>query len=428
LFKEVSHVHLLHEFAPAFVAMLFLGLGSGFFSCSEAALFSLQPDERRSLKSGRRSQKIAIGLLKKPDLLLMGILFWNLILNMVYFALASIVSIRLEDEQRHTEAGLVAMIALLAIIVGSEMAPKTLGILAPKLMTEIVSFPLAAAIRLFAPLGPMFSIVSQAIRRVFLPNFEAEPYLQLADLEQAITISTADEELASQERSALHNIVQLSDLRAVELMRPRTQYRVFPPPVHLEHLEGQPTRSGYLLISETDNDEVCGAIPLALLPTIPRNHLENSAQPVVYLPWCTTVAAVFDELRNQNCEVAAILNEFGETIGIITLEDLLHTVFEDQSSRSIRIHQTASIRRVSDHLWHVTGMTSLRRLGRAFQLVLPRSKSTTVGGVVQEILQRQPEKGDEVDWPPFHFRVIEADQFGLIKLELTMNQPAEPQP
>ncbi len=120
--------------------------------------------------------------------------------------------------------------------------------------------------------------INRAVRRVFFPNFQPEPYLALSDLEQAITVSTADEELAALERSALQNIVLLSDYRADELMRPRKQYQAFSPPVNLEDLGGQPTRSGYVLVSEADSDEITGAIPLSYLPTVPRQHLEKFAQ------------------------------------------------------------------------------------------------------------------------------------------------------
>lgn len=409
---------LLQDFAPAFLTMGVLAFASAFFSCSEAALFSLQPEDRRILKTGSRPQRMAVGLLDQPEQLLMAILFWNLIINITYFTIASIVSIKLQQESRQTEAGIVALVAMFSIILFSEMTPKTVGVLAPRFMASVVSVPLTGAIRLFAPIAPIFSAVNRALRRVFFPNFQKEPYLELADLEQAITISTPNEELAAQERMVLQNIVQLSDLTAEELMRPRTQYRTFAPPVDLEHLEGEYPRSGYLLVTEADSDEIVGAIPLKLLSTIPRHHLEHFATPVVYVPWSASVATVFDHLNAEDCEVAAIINEFGETIGIVTLEDLLQTVFEDESSRSARLLATASIRQAGKNRWHVTGMTSLRRLSRTFDLELPKSKSTTVAGIAQEVLQRMPEVGDVIDWPPFRFRVLESTETQPLMLEL----------
>lgn len=416
---------LVEKFGPALLAMVIIAIGSAFFSCSEAALFSLQADDRRSLKKGSPSQRLAVRLLMHPEKLLMAILFWNLLLNILYFAIASLVSIKLEQDQRHTEAGLMAVVSLILLILVSELLPKTLGVMVPQRMARLVALPLGGAVKLFGPLSPMFSAVNAALRRVLFPKFEKETYLQLEDLEQAISFSTPNEELAAQERLALRSIVQFSDLTAEELMRPRTHYRTFTPPVHLSDLEGEIPRSGYLLVTEPESEEIVGAIALKLLSTIPRQHLEHFAQPVVYVPWCAIVAAVFDELNARDREVAAIVNEFGETIGIVTLEDLLQTIFEDETSRSTRLLSTASVRSVEGGRWQVTGMTSLRRLARMFDLELPKCKSTTVAGVVQEVLQRIPEVGDEALWGPFHFRVNSIQKSRNMDLELALRRPEE---
>jgi len=411
-------VIVLQQFAPLLFVMLLLGAGSGFFSCSEAALFSLKSDDRRALKNGSTAQRIAIDLLDQPNRLLTAILFWNLMINIVYFALASTIGIQLEKQDRRAEAGLVAIVSLLAIILLSEMIPKTVGVLLPRKIASLISLPLAVSVRVFDPVAPAFSAVNRASRRLLLPGFRAEPYLDISDLEKAITVSTTDEELAAQERTTLQNIVLLADLRAEELMRPRTQYQSFRPPVSLADLRGEITRSGYLLVTELDSDEITDAIALKHMPTIPRQHLENFAQPVVYVPWCASAAEVFDKLRAHECEVAAIINELGETIGIVTLEDLLQTVFEDEASRSSRLLETTPIRHLGENLWRVTGMTSLRRLGRKFNMSLPTSKSTTIAGIVQEVLGRLPVEGETVRWHVFQFLVIEADQLGQLTVEM----------
>ena len=408
------------EFIPHFLAMVALAAASGFFSCSEAALFSLRPDDRRMLKTGSPAQRKAVELLEDPDALLTAILFWNLIVNIVFFALASVVGIQLEKAGHTTEAGLVAFGSLMFIIICSEMVPKTVGVMVPKRMASLVSWPLAMSVRTFAPIAPLFRAVNDALKRLIFPGFRSEPYLELSDLEQAITVSTSDEELAMQERLALQNIVKLSDLQAEELMRPRTQYQSFSPPVSLADLGGQLTRSGYLLVTEPDTDEISSAIALKYLPSIPRQHLENFAQSVVYVPWCTPVSAVFDELQSGSREVAAVVNEYGETIGIITLEDLLHAVFEEEASRSSVLLSTASLEHINENRWRVTSITGLRRLSRAFGLVLPPRKSVTVGGILQEKLQRLPEPGDRVQWFMFDFLVTEIDHLGKMSVELTL--------
>ena len=408
--------------------MLVLAAASAFFSCSEAALFSIRPDQKGGLRRGGRSQRAAVALLDQPGRLLTAILFWNLIVNIVYFALSSLVSLRLESEGRHAQAGAVALGALLAIILLSEMVPKTIGVLGPRAVSAWVSLPLTAAVRVIDPLAPAFDAVTRALRRVFLPRFQPEPYLQVQDLERAISLSTADKELAAQEHSALQNIVRLSELTAEELMRPRRHFQSFTPPVSLADLGGQLTPSGYLLVTEPDSDEIAGAIALKHLPTVSRHHLEESAREVVYVPWCAPVAVVFDELQRQQREVAAVVNEHGETVGIITLEDLLGTIFEADSTRSGRLTERTSMQPIGEGVWRVTGMTSIRRLRRGLGVELPQTWSTSVGGVLQEVLERLPEAGDRVRWGPVELVVTEVDPEGTLTAELTIAQQREGEP
>jgi CBS domain containing-hemolysin-like protein len=86
------------------------------------------------------------------------------------------------------------------------------------------------------------------------------------------------------------------------------------------------------------------------------------------------------------------------------------------------------IRQESPGVWHVTGMTSLRRLARRFNVARPASKSVTVAGVVQEVLERFPQAGDMCRWGPFQFKVIDVPERGQLTVELTMPEGEEPQP
>ena len=400
-------------------------LGSAFFSSSEAALFSLNRPERRRLASGNRAERIAAGLLDDPERLLTAVLFWNLVFNLVYFTVVSIISLQLKHEGHSTPAGVFTLVSLLAIIVLSEMLPKSLAVLAARKATAVVAIPLAAAVRLVAPVLPGLRIANLLSRRLFWPRFEAEPYLRVGDLERAVQVSTTDAALLEQEQAVLENIVSLSGIRVDELMRPRTRFLSFRPPVPLGDLGGQIPPSGYLLVTEPDSDEVAGAIALGDLSSIPTTSLEDHAQPVVYVPWCTTVAETLEQMRRDRRKVAVVVNEFGETIGILTIDDILETIFSRTASRSQRLLKRMPIRQVAPGVWHVTGMTSLRRLVRHFRVDRPAAKSVTVAGVIQEALEKLPDPGDSCCWGPFRFKVVEVFRKGQLLVELTLVEPPE---
>jgi len=412
------------RYSPWLVAMLVLILGSAFFSLSEAAFFYLQRSDRRRLAGGNRAQRIAAGLLADPNRLLTAVLFWNLLVNVAYFTVASIVSLDLKATMP-TGAGAFAAGSLLVMIFFSEMLPKSVGVLRPRTLAALVGVPMAVMVRAVDPVLPVFRTVILLSRRLFWPRFRPEAYLRVGDLERAVELSFSDAALLEQEQKVLQRIVLLSEIRVDELMRPRTRFLTFRPPVSLGDLKGQIPPSGYLLVAEPDGDEVAAAISLQSVSSVPTEHLERNAKPVAYVPWCTTVAEALEVMQRRSLPVAAVVNEFGETIGILTFDDILDAIFSRTPSRSERILQRDPIREVATGRWHVTGMTSLWRLVRYFHVDRPPSKGVTVAGIVQEVLERLPEPGDVCRWGPFQLKVLEVPDRGQLLVELTRTDQQE---
>jgi CBS domain containing-hemolysin-like protein len=370
---------------------------------------------------------MAAGLLADPNRLLTAVLFWNLLVNLAYLTLAAVIGIHLEQGGHTAWAGAFSVASLLAIIVFGEMLPKSLAVLQPPVLAALLAIPLAAMVRLVDPLLPAFRMANMLSQRLLWPRFQAEPYLQISDLERAVRLSVSDAALVGQEQRVLESIVLLSEIRVDELMRPRTQFVAYRPPVSLDDLRSRMPAGGYLLVTEPDSDEIASAVPLHELWKVPETNLERQADPVIYVPWCTTVAGLLDTMLRRG-QVAAVVNELGETIGILTFDDILDTIFSGSPSRSERLLRRAPIRQIASGVWHLTGMTSLRRLARHFRVARPPSKSVTVAGVVQEMLERLPLAGDECDWGPFHFKVLDAPLRGQIIVELTMIEPGKEQP
>ena len=393
---------------------------SAFFSASEAALFYLRPGDRHLLRQGNQSQRMAARLLADPDRLLSGVLFWNLVINIIYFALSSVVALQMEQNPETGSFPTIgfAIGSLVSLIFFSEMLPKSVAVIRPMTIARLVAIPLSIAVRCTDPVMPLLRGMTLISRRLFWPGFRPEPYMELADLERAIQISSNDEAIVKQEHTVLQNIVNLSDIRVEEWMRPRTQFQVFPPPVALQDLQGSMTPSGYLLVSEKDSDEIEKAFRLDSVPHLRNESIDELAQPVHYLPWKATVADALEEMSRELCQVTAIVNEFGETIGILTIEDILETVFTYEPSRSKRLLDLNPIHKISPGRWAVSGLMSLKQLGRYFGEQLPETRSVTVAGVIQESTQHLARPDDRCTWGPFEFRVVEAPQPDNILVEL----------
>lgn len=421
---------VLLELLPWMAAMLLLAAVSAFFSASEAAFFSLRSPQRRRLSRGTATQRLAAHLLEKPDQLPTAVLFGNLVINIAYFAVASLAEFDLQ-RRPHTPTSLrigLPFAALLALILLSEMLPKSLGVLASSQLATAFSLPLALMVRLMQPFMPVLQAVSVLSRRLLWPKFQAEAYLAVADLERAIELSSADASLIEQERAALHGIVGLAELRVDECMRPRNQLAVHRPPVDLRDLDLSSLTGGYVLISEEDSNEIASAVHLNAGWQLSGSPLQREAEPVVYCPWCVSVAEALQQLLNNDREVVAVINELGETIGVLTMEDILDIAFSSRPGRSERLFNRPPIRPLGNGRWVVEGLANLRRVADYFQVELPPTHSVTVAGIVQERLQRLPQRGDQCTWGPFHPEVIQADPSGSILVSLQLVTPTEDQP
>ena len=411
----------LYEQLPWLAAMLVLIGFSAFFSASEAALFYLRPAERNQLEKGNVGERVAARLLNDPDRLLSAVLFWNLVVNILYFALSSVVALKLERQGASGPAVAFsfALGSLITIIFLSEMLPKSLAVIRPLAISGRVALPLSVAVRLTDPVMPLMRGLTRISRRLIWPGFQAEPYIELADMERAIQISSDDHSIVRQEQTVLNNIVKLSDIRVDEWMRPRTHFDIFQPHVALSDLQGKIPPSGYLLVTEPDSEEIEKAFRLDSVTRLEAKDIDSLAQPVMYLPWTATVADALQGLSREQCQVATVVNEFGETIGILTLEDILETVFTHEPSRSKRLLDLNPIHHISPGRWAISGMVGLKQLARYFGISeLPETRNVTVTGVIQEAMQRLVEPGDQCAWGPFEFRVIEAPQTDNVLVEL----------
>lgn len=407
-----------HLWGPGLLAMLGLALGSAFFSGSETALFYLSHDELRGFRSGNRRERMAAALLADADRLLTAVLFWNLVINLTYFAVSVVVAHRLIRAGQPTAAGIYGIASLIGIIVLGEVVPKSLAVVLRRPVATWVSWPLAAAVRLLDPILPPLQFITRLARRAFWPQIVREPHLDADDLERAVELSAASAEVIRQEREVLHNILDLSEITVEEVMRPRGTYLAKAPPLHLADLQGSLPPGDYLLVCAPDSEHIEAAVPLADFVEIPERNLEEAAEPVVHVPWCANLADTLTLMREQFAGVASVVNEYGETIGIVTFEDIMETILVPQASRAKRILQREPILEIAPGRFHVEGLTTLRHLCKRFGLEYEPDEDShvTVSGMLNEQLERFPVVGDECHWRGYRFRVFDVTRHGQIRV------------
>jgi len=389
--------------------MAVLILCSAFFSGSEAALFSLHLRERRQVARGGIGGRIATQLLENPERLLSAILFWNLLINMIYFAIAAILGGRLEANPEHgsSPAIVFTISSLLTIIFFSEMLPKSVAVAAPVRLSILLSPPLSLAVRIVSPILPLAKAANLAVSRLLWPTFEPEPAIELADIERAIELGTDDAVLLQRERMALQGVVEMAEIRVGEIMWPRSRLMLSPIPVDRTVLAGGTPLGGYLMLTDDDGRNISAAIGIRMLRPSLMDDLDAAAEPVIYVPWAARVSQVLDQINQEDVSVAVVVNEFGESIGAVSIEDILQRVLAPRQGDEDALRPEA-IQILGEQHYRVLGSLSLRVLAKRLDVELPEESVATVAGYIQRHNERLPRVGDTA---PFHqFELIVSDQ------------------
>jgi CBS domain containing-hemolysin-like protein len=329
-----------------------------------------------------------------------------------------------------TAAAVFGFVSLIALLLLGEVVPKVAAALFRRRVAPLVTLPIIAMIRLLDPALPFFRGLTRIARRTFLPHIHQEPYLSPEDLENAVNVSDLSEEMIRQEKQILHNILDLSDITAEEVMRPRGTYPTCRTPVRVLDLASRMPDSDYVAVVREGSDDVESAIALSSYSMISGEHLAEGAEDVVHVPWCAKLGAVLTLLREQVVSVASVVNEFGETIGMLTYDDILNTVLIPEPDRAARVLSRPPVLEVAPGCYHAEGITSLRHLAGRLGIDYDADADAlvTLAGLLQEKLEHLPAVGDECFWHDFRIRVIEVSKRGRLRAMLTRAQPVPEAP
>jgi len=232
--------------------------------------------------------------------------------------------------------------------------------------------------------------------------------------------------LGKQELSMLRGALQVSQTQVREVMIPRSQMVVLEREANSDELLKAIIESGHsrFPVVGEDRDEVIGMLlakdVLRFLVESPGKafDLESALRPAVFIPESKRLDTLLDEFRNGRSHIAIVVDEYGSTAGLLTIEDVLEQIVGDIDDE--HDHEEAEpIVQLSDNCWQVLALARIEDFDQYFSTTFDDGEFETVGGLVMQLFGRLPRRGEAVSADGLRLRVTQADRRRVNALEVS---------
>lgn len=394
--------------ASTIATLLVLVLVSALFSGAEAALFSLNQIQIRQVQARQdRASRSVLRLLSRPQRLLNSLLVGNTLANVALTSVATWIALGQFGERGVQIAVLAASIVILLLC---EILPKTIAVNFPRSVSRASGLPLAFLVPALAPLTTTVTAIAGLLGRAFgLSSVDrgATRRVTSSELRAALEDIDQDAGMSRLESRLVQNILDFSRTTAEEVMTPRIDIVAAPLTAEKDELRRLIAESKHARIPlhEGTIDAIVGFLPSREFLLDPSARITNLIRPVMIVPEKAPVDRIFHDLRKGRWKMAVVVNEYGETVGIITLEDLIEEVvgeLHDEFEPSVD-----EIVEAEPGVFEVRGRTSLADLGERLEVDLPQEQAVTVNGFLCALHGGFPRPGTILRWEEIEFEVLD---------------------
>lgn len=394
--------------------LLVLILASAFFSSSETGLLSLDRYRlRHRAKEGERWAKRADRLLKKTDRLLGTILIGNNFVNIFASSLATVLAIEIWGE---SGIAIATVGMTLVLLIFGEITPKTYAAQYPEHIARANSLPLKWLEQLFMPLLWIVNGLSNGLLRLFGIRLDLSQNHQLNSEELRSVVSDSSETLSANRQDMLLNILDLEKVTVDDLMVPRNDIRGIDLEDDLKDIIEQLRHAPFtrLPVFHHDINQVQGVVHMRQIARmLTENRLtketisEISVEPYFVLEG-TPLSTQLINFQREKRHFGMVVDEYGELIGIVTLEDILEEIVGNFSG--VDDPRMPQIRPQSDGTYIIDASANLRELNKALNWSLPCDGPKTLNGLVTEQLEQIPKYSVCLRVGPYYLEILRTDE------------------
>ncbi len=413
-----------------FLILAVLLLASGLVSGSETAFFSLEPadvDKLRKQKSKKKER--VLELLQQPKSLLATILIANNFVNVAIVIISTYFSTFFVGPQTDPVFVFLLQVVLITsvILLFGEIIPK---ILANRKSVEVSLFmagPLFILEKIFKPLSMVLLSSTTLIDRKV---GDKGHNITMSELSDAIEL-TIEEDAPDEEKMILKGIATFGDKEASEIMQSRMDILAVSEDTDFAKIMQIAISSGFSRIPvyvETI-DKVKGILYIKdLLPFLYKKEKKDWSKllrPVFYVPENKKINDLLQDFRTKKIHLAIVVDEYGGTSGIITLEDIIEEIVGEISDEFDEEEQL-KFKKISDNTFSFEAKTPINDLCKILEIEDDifdevKGESDSLGGLLLELNGRIPEKNSIIKYKQFSFRVVDVDQRRIKEIDVTIN-------
>ncbi len=400
------------------IAIIVCLILSGFFSGMEIAFISANKFKVEvDRKKGNLSASIIGGFLNEPSRFISALLVGNNIALVVYgITMANVLEPKIMQFTANQSVILIiqTILSTLLILITAEFLPKAFFRINPNRMLEFFAVP---AKIFYVVLYPLVWLIDRFSKQILSALFkirlnEENLTFGRSDLDEYVnefTGNVPEEEEIDHEVQIFRNALNFSDIKVRECMIPRTEIIAMEINENIDDLRQKLVESGLskILIFRDDIDNIIGYVHSFELFQKPKN-IKNVIRPIGLVPESTKVKDLLKQFGQQHRSVAVVLNEFGGTAGMVTVEDIVEELFgeiEDEHDVEELIEEY-----LGDHKYRLSARLEIDQINHKFNLALPESDDyETLGGYIIEKHQSIPKVNEVIQIDGFQFTVTRVE-------------------
>ena len=410
------------------VALVILVGFSAFFSASETAFSSLNQIRLKSrAEDGDSSAARVLAMAEQYDKLLSTILIGNNIVNIAAASIGTILFTQMLGAERGATVSTIVLTII--VLIFGEVTPKSLAKEMPEKVATAVSPFLVLLMALMTPLTWLFTQWKKLLGH-FVHSGEADTITE-GELMTMVSEAENDGELTDRESELIRSAIEFDDVEVEEILTPRVDVVAVEDNTSLDEVAQTFAESGYsrLPVYHDTIDNIIGVVhekDFYLARLKKETSLEELVKPTLYTTGSTQISQLLRTLREQHHHLAVVVDEYGGTEGIITLEDILEElvgeIWDEHDEATEDFHKQ------SDGSWIVLGSASVDDLFET--LGLPEDEdidSNTVNGLVQEKTCHLPKVGDRFTLGSYDGVVTRTAKRRVTEVRLTPAEKPEPE-